>query len=172
MGHEEKITKDAVAQTTGAQAKDVMTANVHTVKVDWSFGQLIDFFATHKVSGAPVLNEKGEPVGVVTITDLLKREILSTKETVLNRASDFYGEFLGQELTSNDKEALIKVAEQTYQIKDIMTPVVYEVSEEDSLKAVATAMIERHIHRVFVTRNKQLCGIISSMDIVGQFAKS
>ena len=51
-------------------------------------------------------------------------------------------------------------------VQDIMTPTVFSVDEEAALQHVADAMIRGRIHRVFVTRQKKLVGIITALDML------
>ena len=57
-------------------------------------------------------------------------------------------------------------AESLVTVRDIMTPVTFNVTEGTSLKRVADSMIRGKIHRVFVTKKEILVGIITSMDML------
>jgi CBS domain-containing protein len=58
-----------------------------------------------------------------------------------------------------DTESLVTV-------RDIMTTVSFNVNEYTKIQNVADAMLRGRIHRVFVTRDKTLVGIITTMDML------
>jgi CBS domain-containing protein len=51
-------------------------------------------------------------------------------------------------------------------VQDIMTLMIFDVDESVSVQQVADYMIKGHIHRVFVTREKKLTGIITALDLL------
>ena len=52
-------------------AKDIMTTNVITVQKDTSVNELAEILWKNKISGAPVLDDDGNVVSVVTESDLI-----------------------------------------------------------------------------------------------------
>jgi CBS domain-containing protein len=52
-------------------------------------------------------------------------------------------------------------------VADIMTPEVYTVNEETPVSEIAEAMIANHVHRLLVTREDRVVGIISTSDLLG-----
>jgi CBS domain-containing protein len=52
-------------------AKDIMTTNVITVQKDTSVNELAEILWKNKISGAPVLDDDGSVVSVVTESDLI-----------------------------------------------------------------------------------------------------
>ena len=51
--------------------KDIMTDRIITVDVDEPIDHAIALMIRHRISGLPVLNEEGRPVGVISEYDLL-----------------------------------------------------------------------------------------------------
>jgi CBS domain-containing protein len=51
-------------------------------------------------------------------------------------------------------------------VRDIMTPMIFRVSEDTSIQEVAETMLKGGIHRVFVTRGKKLIGIVTALDML------
>jgi len=47
-----------------------------------------------------------------------------------------------------------------------MTPMIFQVTEHTPVQEVADMMIKNRIHRVFVTRNEKVIGIISTPDML------
>ena len=61
------------------KAKDLMTTQVVTVNVDDTIDQAITLMVKHRISGLPVLNREGRPVGIISEFDLL--ELISEGQT-------------------------------------------------------------------------------------------
>lgn len=53
-------------------AEDIMTTHVVAVSIDDSVDHALSLMLRHRISGLPVLDESGKPVGVVSEFDLLK----------------------------------------------------------------------------------------------------
>ena len=51
-------------------AKDVMSKTVVTVRDDLTLEQVADVLASHEISGAPVEDDQGSLLGVVSVTDV------------------------------------------------------------------------------------------------------
>ena len=52
------------------------------------------------------------------------------------------------------------------QVREIMTPTVYTVPDDEPVPQIARAMIAGRIHRLFVTRDKHVVGIVTPMDLL------
>jgi coenzyme F420 hydrogenase subunit beta len=65
------------------KVEEIMTSNPITVSRDFSVSQLLDLMAAKKHIAYPVLNEDGEPVGVVTVEDAGKVEKKKRSETLV-----------------------------------------------------------------------------------------
>jgi CBS domain-containing protein len=55
------------------KAADVMVPNVVTVDANATVGETAAILLNHHISGAPVVGEKGELVGIVSEGDLIRR---------------------------------------------------------------------------------------------------
>jgi CBS domain-containing protein len=56
--------------------------------------------------------------------------------------------------------------ESSAQVRDIMTPMIFKVEEDTSVQEVAETMLRGRIHRVFVTRDSTLTGIVTALDML------
>jgi CBS domain-containing protein len=54
------------------RVKDIMTSHVVTVGVDDTIDRAVGLMIRHRISGLPVLDHEGRPVGVVSEFDLLQ----------------------------------------------------------------------------------------------------
>ncbi|MNC92734.1 CBS domain protein [compost metagenome] len=48
-----------------------------------------------------------------------------------------------------------------------MTPSIFAVEDETPISAVAERMIHSHIHRLLVTREHKVVGIVTTSDLLG-----
>jgi CBS domain-containing protein len=51
-------------------------------------------------------------------------------------------------------------------VRDVMHPAVIAVPPDQPLRAIAQTLTDQHVHRVLVTREGRLVGIVSTTDIV------
>jgi len=47
-----------------------------------------------------------------------------------------------------------------------MTPTIFKVNEDTTVQEVADTLIRKRIHRVFVTREEKVVGVISTVDML------
>jgi predicted transcriptional regulator len=145
-------------------AKHVMNSKVLTAKPDWSVNRLAEFFMENCISGAPVLSGEGTPMGVVSLTDIVHHDTQPEKEG--DWPHDYYLHVLGGRYAAVTAEGLRIEAEPLTTVRDIMTPVIYQVSEDTPVQQVADMMIKNYIHRVIVLRGEKVVGIISTPDML------
>lgn len=147
-------------------AKEIMTYDVLQAEADWSLSRLAEFFAEHSISGAPVISEDGKLVGVVSVTDILCHDIVPEKDSQTYSAHEFYLQTLERQFSKQEMESMHFGNEPHITTGDIMTTTIFKVSEETRVQEVADNMIRNHIHRVFVTRENKVVGIISAVDML------
>lgn len=142
------------------KAKDIMTTKVHTVSPETTVVELARLLAEFNIGGAPVLDETGQLLGVVTESDLIdqkKKVHIPTVVTILD--SFFY-------LESPEKmeKEVKKMAGAT--VGDIYSTGPVTVSEDSSIEEIATIMAEQNVHTLPVLRDGLLVGVIGKQDII------
>jgi predicted transcriptional regulator len=149
-------------------AKDIMGADLLMVYEGWTIHRLAEFFIKHQISAAPVIASDHELVGVVSVGDVFRFNNMeeADKGAVLR---NYYRENTGQEVNENDLRSWVKDADKNCTVHQIMTREVIAVEKDTSLKNVLSLLLEKHIHRVFVTDNKIVIGVITSMDVLQVF---
>lgn len=149
-------------------AKDIMCPDLLMVYEGWTIHRLADFFIKHQISAAPVIASDHELVGVVSVGDVFRFNNMeeSDKGAVLR---NYYRENTGQDINENDLRSWVKDADKNCTVHQIMTREVIAVEKDTSLKNVLALLLEKHIHRVFVTDNKIVIGVITSMDVLQVF---
>ena len=123
-------------------ASDVMVKGVVSVSPELLVAGLEAFLSSEEISGAPVVDETGTLLGVVSQTDVIR--VLSEE------SSDALHELLAPDLT----------------VEQIMTRSVVTVSEDEDVKSVARKMVDGHLHRAIVTNGDGVSGIITSFDLL------
>ena len=146
-----------------ACAKDLMRREVIVVRNDSTLKEVWDVFSTNRISGAPVVNEEGKLVGVISQHDL-SRKFFGTGSVEPERSSFYYelpslsDSFIP---TGDNLRALFAT-----RVAEVMNPYVITVSPSDSLGSVARAMRSHHIHRVIVAEGSKICGILTALDLL------
>ena len=148
------------------KAKDIMNAEVLSISADWSVNQLSNFLDEHSISGGPVVSEDGTLVGVVSRTDIVRNNSVELRAVRNNKPHDFYIDDLDNQYASDIYSSLTVDGEETLRVSDIMTPLIFDVNENTRVQLIADAMIRGRIHRVFVTDEEKLLGIITTMDLL------
>jgi CBS domain-containing protein len=147
-------------------ARDIMNQDVLSVGVDWSVDQLAEYLIENSISGAPVVTEDGSLVGVVSMTDIVRYRSLPATNDEGGDLHDFYIHTSELKYTNEEIESSHLAAEALTTVNDIMTPKTFVVKEDAKIRDIADAMIRSNIHRVLVTRDDTLLGIITSMDMM------
>lgn len=145
-------------------ASDVMNPRVLTVQEDMTVRELANYLVDQEISGAPVVDGSGKLVGVVSVTDIARA--LAKEPGLDGEGSDFFASEWEEGVSREEFEDL--ALDQTeVTVAEIMTPSVYTVGEETPVSEIAETMIESHVHRLLVTREDRVVGIISTSDLLG-----
>jgi CBS domain-containing protein len=147
-------------------AAELMTPNPISVSEDATYRDALSLFIDKGFSAAPVIDEAGRPVGVVSRGDLLVHD----RETAqyLRKAPEYYH---GEELKTDEGEALgsgfqVEKVDRT-PVRDLMTPAVFCVEPDATVGKVVHDMLSLKVHRLFVVdENGVLIGVISTFDVL------
>jgi CBS domain-containing protein len=145
-------------------AQDLMTPNPVSIRDSASFAEAVAFLTDTGYSAAPVIDEAGRPVGVISRTDIVvhERERLSFPPHV----PDYYGR---STLAARGAEAawVPAMSEDPAQVRDLMTPAVFAVAPDTPADKVARQMVDLNVHRLFVVdRDGVLIGVLSALDLL------
>ena len=147
-------------------AKDLMTRQVMPAFGDWPVKDLAEFLVSNGISGAPVVDDSERLIGVVSVTDIARHTSIADDEADVRASHGYYTDALDYDF--NDEfinEFAGDDIEQTT-VKDIMTPMVHDVPANATMKQVASAMVKNRIHRVFVSDNHKIVGVLSALDVL------
>jgi len=122
-------------------AKDLMSTDVLIVKESDKVEELLDVLVGEHVHGAPVVDESGHLVGVVSQQDVFFGSI---------------GEEGGQPPAA---------------VREIMTSPAVSATEDTDVTALCRMMYKLRIHRVPIVDDGTVIGIVSSLDVCSAIAR-
>jgi CBS domain-containing protein len=143
------------------KAKDLMSLNPVSIRRDATIREALELLTDHGFSAAPVIDEAGRPVGVVSRTDILVHERECVHHASTGDCCD-WGEFPERSLPEGFS---IEVTDPTT-VAEIMTPAVFTVPLESPAREVVKRMRELKVHHLFVVDSDlALVGVISPLDV-------
>jgi len=145
------------------KAADVMVPKVITVGVDATIGEVADTLLSHHISGAPVVGEKGELVGIVSEGDLMRRP-----ETGTERRPSWWLALLSSDRAS----ATEYIKSHSRKVADVMTRNVISAAPDTSLGDIAALLERNRIKRVPILEAGRLVGIVTRANILQALASA
>lgn len=136
--------------------KDVMRHSVAKVTPDDTLKEVANRMFRYRLSALAVVDENDHLLGVINDRDLIKAALPDYKSLISNLNYSIDVEPFEELLKREDK---IKVAQLFRDDYEVAGP-------ETKIVEVAALMIFKDIHRVFVTRDDKLVGVLLRKDIV------
>ena len=161
--------------TTTRSVGEIMTGEVLTVPDTMNASELALFLSEHEISGAPVVDASGALVGVVSTFDLARLASEDVDWSGESRQSFYRTTPLDDEVMV-ELYGLSELAEvppegsQTL-VRDFMSTVIQTIDVGTPVPEVARLMRGSHYHRLLVTRDGALAGIVTSMDLLALLAE-
>ena len=139
------------------RASDIMTTNILSVNVKDTVFDAAEMLLGAHVSAAPVVDEEGHVLGIVSEADLIHRAEIATGP----RKS-----WLARLLETNTGAAREYVATHARKVADVMTRDVVTAPDDATLGELV-ALIEKHkVKRIPVVRDGLLVGIVSRANLL------
>jgi CBS domain-containing protein len=125
-----------------AQAADLMTPNPMSIRAEATVPEAVATLTEKGFSAAPVIDESGRPIGVVSRADILVHE----RERI--------------------RAAVVPAIDGTV-VRDIMTPAVFSVSLQTPVEQVVEQLLTLNVHQLYVVDEDHfLIGVISAHDVL------
>jgi CBS domain-containing membrane protein len=144
---------------------DVMTRDVLAVAPDTMLSAVAHLLELQGISGCPVIDEGGRPLGVVSRTDLLACH----GERCDGGSHTYY------RLWNGEMRTVGRVVDDTHGprgvVSDVMTPHVCAIAPGADLRDAAEQMSNAGIHRLVVLDRGRIVGILSAADCVRELAR-
>jgi len=144
----------------------IMQRDVLSAEGNWPLHRLARFLTDNQISGAPVISEDGELIGVVSLTDIVRYDSMPESRAEIHDTHEYYLHTLEMQVTQEEATSFHVEQESSATVRDLMTPMIFEVDENASIEEVADTMVKGHIHRLFVTHNKRISGVVTALDMV------
>ena len=142
------------------RAKDIMTTDVIVANKNDIIANVANLLIKEKIGGLPVVDEENKVVGIISETDIMKKESHVDSPRMLNFIQGII--FLDDMKKFEDEMRAIAA----YKVEDLMSKDIITVNENDTFDYVANVMINKSINRVpVVDENNFLKGIICRYDI-------
>jgi CBS domain-containing membrane protein len=146
-------------------AGDVMSRDVVTLARDLSLRSAAGILSRLQISGAPVVDEAGRCVGVLSATDFMNRTGGSGDAP---RPRGGAPACYCSEWQLADTDALPEEGVERFMTADPVT-----VSPFTPLGAVARCLLDAHLHRVIVVNDHdQPVGVVTSTDLLAAVART
>ncbi len=142
------------AAAMALSVKDLMQKDVITVREGMTVAQTWEVLESSGISGAPVVNERGEVTGVISRTDLVRGWQADDEQ---RRNAYYRAEAPPERFASRD-------------IREVMMSLAFFMRPDDELAKAAKLMRAENIHRVIVVDGGKLVGVLSASDIVAAVA--
>ncbi|MCC6751065.1 MAG: CBS domain-containing protein [Deltaproteobacteria bacterium] len=149
----------------------IMSRDVLCVRKDLSVEALTALFLERSISGAPVVDERGRPIGVVSKTDILREQFVAGETAVERTGGPVRVRREGgvvQNLGSGYHEEQLAGAT----VSDVMTPSVYALHARTSVAQASALMAFEGIHRIAVIdEGGVVVGLLSTLDVLRWLAE-
>jgi CBS domain-containing protein len=152
------LTKSGSDVSSGALARDVMTAPAIACRDEAFFEEVAEILAERDISGMPVVDRDGQVVGVISERDL---------------AYALGGPMVRLALRRHNEHPLHGVADLprgARRAREIMTTPALTVTTETHLEDVARIMSLHEVNRVPVVEDGRLIGVVTRGDVLGALA--
>lgn len=147
--------------------EEIMQRDVISVPQAMPVAAVAELLTRNHISGAPVVDAAGRPVGVVSLYDLAARrpQLVASQPKPDDRyywdltddrnvAGDYLAGFYDDDEPEGDTA------------DSIMTRTVHAVTAQTSLPTLVEDMLRLRIHRMLVTSGDSLVGIVSTTDVM------
>lgn len=146
-------------------ARDVMETEIVTVTPDDSLIGVQRLFLDEEITGAPVVDETGKLLGVISVADVLRavaeeHDTGSMESVYFRDLLEFAGPDWGA-LPNDFQDRLEQL-----RASDAMSSNPISVTPDTPIPQVAKTLRFHRIHRVLVTDGERLVGIVTPFDLM------
>ena len=149
-------------------AADLMAPNPVSIHADATVREAIAFLTKRGFSAAPIIDEAGRPIGVLSRSDIILHN--HERPDLVSVNPEYYeAEELGAPKTGDWRARANVLDVDGARVRDIMTPVIFSVAPDTPAPKVVEELLARKVHRLFVVGNDGvLVGIIGPFDVLRQ----
>ncbi|HVP30092.1 MAG TPA: CBS domain-containing protein [Myxococcota bacterium] len=137
---------------------ELMNPDVFCLSPQTSLRAAGEQIAKRRVSGAPVVDERGRPLGVVSQSDLVRR---AADHVTAGQSGRFY-----TDVEDYQDIAELPIDDSDKPVETIMAREVYTVTRDTGVAVAASIMRERRVHRLIVTDRGIVVGVVTALDLL------
>ena len=152
----------AIERLVGLRVADLMNRGVVSISVDANMAEAAEILLKNKITGAPVIDEQGHCVGVLSSTDFASRNLSCEGHEQLEFRDDEF------EIVAGNGDSPLHIEHvEIDSVRQHMTPAIQTISDQASMLEAARYMCTEHVHRLIVLDEKSHpLGVVSSLDLV------
>lgn len=158
------------------KAGDVLVTELATLQPTDTLAHAAEVFLREQVSGAPIIDESGRCVGVLSATDIVDAEGQVVEEQRQVAASPLFNSSLALPAHVYDawlirvRDKLVAAADK--RVSECMTTDIISVTPDEPIGKIVNDMVFAHIHRVVVLdEDGQLEGIVTATDVLASLLR-
>jgi CBS domain-containing protein len=145
---------------TNLKVGDVMASRLVTVSGHSSMGEAADLLCEKRISGVPVVDDRGTCVGILSASDFVHSKAEEAEVAHGYDTSPSRYQFPHDDSPYHDL------------VRNHMTPRVKTVDVECSVVDAARCLCDNHIHRlVVVNKQNEPIGILTTLDLISTFVE-
>lgn len=148
------------------QVSELMADNLVTVSPSMTLKDTDRVLTANSISGAPVI-DGGALVGVISQSDIVR--VLYAEQVAATEVSQFLQSPFPIAMPALEEIARerSKIADRMVEVTvgEAMTPSPITVGPNDDVATAAQVMVDNQIHRVLVTDDGKLVGLLSALDV-------
>jgi CBS domain-containing protein len=143
----------------------IMTRDVICVDRDLSVEALTALFVERDINAVPVVDETGEPVGIVSKADVIREHYAVTDPELPTEQSQKHWDY---DCGPTPRVESLRRA----LVVDIMMPLVFTLHEQATIAAAAALMTLKSVHQLpIASAGGEIVGMVSSLDILRWLAR-
>lgn len=152
----------AIERLLSLKVSDVARSDVVAVSAHAAMSEAAHTLTAHDISGAPVVDEQGRLVGVLSAFDFARRARSSDAPKIATAES------VSSRLRADDGDRPLEIEPLPHDmVERFMTTAVQTVTPKTSLLDAARVMCGAHVHRVVVVdADGRPAGLLTSLDVV------
>ena len=159
---------NSFAQLDSVHVGDAMHPVRFTVSPIEKLDAVAKLFEKHDTNSAPVVDELGRCVGIITTRDLVRSQsLMSDMDARIDHGVSF-------DVSLRREDGSIELIPHPFdEVQRQMTSQIQTIDENDSLELAATIMCQLHIHHLLVLDGSQRpIGILSALDILAKLTEN
>jgi CBS domain-containing protein len=137
---------------------ELMNPDVVCARPGMTVAEVRNLLATRGISGAPVVDDAGKILGVVSQSDLVRQTNIPT---TVGESGHFFTNVSTYRDLANLPQDTSDAPVETVMSKEVVT-----VPQDSSAVLGASIMRERKVHRLLVTDQGLLVGVVTALDLL------